>query len=554
MTSNVSGDPRSASWEEVEQRLAELADLAASGAAADPFHAQLLDAVVQLLAAEGGACWLFDEAGQLLPRHQANWQALHLSDSRANARHDDLLVACLHRRQAMAIPADAPLDADLAQAGTSLANPTGHLLAFCPIMVEEIPVGVVEVFLQREPNLAGQRGMLQLLGAVAELAADYHRTRQLRELRESSRDLDGLARFVDRIHGSLEPEAVDYALANETRWLLGCDRVTVLRQQRRGQRVTAVSGADQIHTRSEGVTALEHLANVATHTGEPIYYGGDSSVAPELLPLFEAYIDSTHAHRVAVLPLAAAELEQLSDDSVGDSVHSVHSSRRSYGTLILEQWEGDWPEGMRSKAAWVAPLAASAQRNSEEIGALPLLFLSRWLRSVGWLFGPRGRPRAALVLLTLAAALACLLLIPAPLRVRARGQTQPQRRARIYAPHDADVQSVSATDGQRVKRGAPLLTLRSLALEAERDQAESKLQTAQARMDVIDIEMVTETDAEDKTGRQSRLAAERRELELLCKLHQQRVSEVKDQLRELQMTSPIDGEVLSWMVRSELSD
>ncbi|MCA9178943.1 MAG: efflux RND transporter periplasmic adaptor subunit, partial [Planctomycetales bacterium] len=123
-----------------------------------------------------------------------------------------------------------------------------------------------------------------------------------------------------------------------------------------------------------------------------------------------------------------------------------------------------------------------------------------------------------------------------------------------YAPHDADVQSVSATDGQRVKRGAPLLTLRSLALEAERDQAESKLQTAQARMDVIDIEMVTETDTEDKTGRQSRLAAERRELELLCKLHQQRVSEVKDQLRELQMTSPIDGEVLSWMVRSELSD
>ena len=538
MNSQIPPDSASPpTWDRVERVLEDLSKLAASDVDPDNFHQQLLAATAQMLEAAGGGLWLFDDQGQLQLQHALNFEQLALSDS-GHQLHDALLVSALKNRE----PLSAPKPSDSSNASPNgLKNPTDKLLVMCPMVLDETPIGVIEVFCDRDATPSTRTGMEQLLVAVAEQAAEYERHVQVLKLQQQVQAASEMPQVIDRIHQQLDLQGVGYGMANELRHWLGCDRVTVLSRHAHQRRaaVLAVSGVERVNRRAETVSALESAAQPVLNTGESVWYGNGTGAA---FPALEEYVDLAHPTRVGILPLT----------HLGDP--SDEREPTICGAIILEQTEAPWPALLRERAHALAPHCGTALYNAQQHDGLPLLFLSRWLQRAGWLFGPDGRPAAIAILLVIAGIFGAGLLIPAELQVAARGRVQPSARARVFAPYDADVLSIETMDGDPVNEGELLISLRSLPLEIERDQVEAKLETAKARLDVIDIELVSDRDTPDPEAWRARLSAERKEVELLTKIHQQRIEEIDDQMELLQVVSPIDGVVLSWMLKDLLAD
>lgn len=553
-------DPSTASpqsWDEVERVLEDLAELAGRDTESDVFHQRLLESTTRLLAADGGAVWLFDDQGELRRRHAIAFDSLLLNGELNGElhgercrQHDDLLIATLRSGGPMSVPAAE----SAADSASGPANPTDKLLVFCPLMVDDSPVGVIEVFLfcDRESPRLARATMEQLLAAIAEQAAEFHRRLQVAQLQQRVQSANAMQGVIDRIHRHLDLPGVGYAIANELRQWLGCDRVTVLSHAAGRTTVLAVSGVERVNRRAESVAALESLAQVVLHTGESLWHGEAAESEVELL---EPYIDLSHASRIGILPLAVAGNDDAHDASdAPDAPDAFHDGFEVCGAVVLEQLHGVWPAMAPERAASIARHCGTALHNAQQHDGLPLLWLSRGLQRLRWLFGPEGRPTTAAVSLALAAILLAGLLIPAELQITARGRVQPQARARVFAPYDADVAAIETADGDTVAKDERLLMLRSLPLEIERDQVEAKLETAKARLEVIDIELVTDSDERDEETWRARLAAERREVELLAQIHQQRLAEIDKQLQELEVVSPIEGVVLSWMLEDLLAD
>ena len=89
-------------------------------------------------------------------------------------------------------------------------------------------MGVIEIFQRSGVSPRTQQGYLAFLDAIGDLIGDYCRNCLFRDFRLRAGDWTRLAQFVRRLHGSLDLSVTAYAIANDGRSLLGCDRVTVL--------------------------------------------------------------------------------------------------------------------------------------------------------------------------------------------------------------------------------------------------------------------------------------------------------------------------------------
>src|SRR5438445_10851280 len=111
-----------------------------------------------------------------------------------------------------------------------------------PILVDKQVAGVLEIWQDPARNMESQRGILQFLTRMTELATNYTRNHRLRQMVGQQHLWTQLEAFSRQAHGTLNPTEVAYITANEGRRLVECDRVSVA--QRIGQRVTvaAISG------------------------------------------------------------------------------------------------------------------------------------------------------------------------------------------------------------------------------------------------------------------------------------------------------------------------
>ena len=94
-------------------------------------------------------------------------------------------------------------------------------------------VAVIELWLRGDSSPATQRGCEQYLAAVCELAADYHAFHELRERREAEQHRTELLELGPLVHNELSLSATAYAVANEGRRVVDCDRLSVLEQGER---------------------------------------------------------------------------------------------------------------------------------------------------------------------------------------------------------------------------------------------------------------------------------------------------------------------------------
>ena len=110
--------------------------------------------------------------------------------------------------------------------------------------------------------------------------------------------------FARVVHASLDPREAAYTIANEGRRLIECDRVSVAIRKGKKCKIEAISGQDLFDKRSNTVRLLGRLATAVVHSGDAVWYTGDTrDLPPQVEDAVQEYVDEAHSKTVAVLPL-----------------------------------------------------------------------------------------------------------------------------------------------------------------------------------------------------------------------------------------------------------
>lgn len=534
--------------QEIQSLLQEVVDLSRSEVEESEFFAAMLDKAIAALAAIGGVVWTTEEGGPFKLQYQVNLQQTGLIASQAaQAQHTKLLGQIAKRGEPTLVAPRSGTGIDGDEGEDAAANPTDYLLVVAPIRTDRGVDGLVEVFQRTGARPTTQRGYLRFLVQVCELAGEYLKTRRLRHFVTKQSLWEQLESFTSSVHTKLDSRQTAYTIANEGRRLIGCDRVTVVLRKGPKYVVEAISGQDTFDKRSNTVRMLRELAKVVVRSGEDLWYAGETeNLAPQVEKAVNAYVDESHTKQIAVLPLR--EMDPHADDKT-----KARKRENMLGALVIEQLvDSRPPEGMLQRVDVVRRHSATALTNAQEHESLFLLPLWRTIGKSRVLVTARNLPKTILATLVLAGVATFLSIYPWDFTVTADGKLLPEARRDVFAALNGVITKVPVTENQIVKQGDLLAEQRS----SELDEKFAQLRGQIAANEKAYVAAKTSLGTADQSRGQNPLeiAGEIDRLweERISLAEQERI--LTDERKRLQITSPIDGKVVTWRVEQRLKD
>lgn len=529
----------------------EIAALSKSGATAEEFYPELLSRIITALAAAGGAIWLLDEDQQLKLQYQINAEPAVLADDSDDAmRHKRLIQRVANAGQSLLVPPySGTTDGD------AEGNPTRYLLCLGALKHDGQHDGLIEVFQRPDTAPDTQRGYLRFLQQMCELAAEWLRSKKLRTLGDRQTLWQQSDSFARAAHESLDLKETAYIVANEGRRLIGCDRVSVAIKKGRKCRVQAISGQDTIENRSNIVSALNKLATRVVAAGEPLWHDGSTEdLPPQIEEALEDYVDQSYGRNIAVLPLREPERKLGTDKESGaageidrDDAHRGEV----IGALIVEQIESDIPQDIfHARCDLVYEHGTRAIANSMSHSNLFLMPLWRALGRATWVLRARTLPKTLAVVGLLTAIILGLVFIKKDFTLEAEGTLRPLERRQVFAGADGEVIDVLVDHNDPVTAGQELIRLRNREMEIQIEETRGQLLTNLAEQARVESQLGRSRQLEPAEKRA--LEAEERELKTKFQVLNEKLALQKERLKDLVITSPIDGVVVSWDVEKML--
>lgn len=528
--------------QEIDDLLYEVARLAKSESSPQEFHGELLGRAVRALAALGGVVWIRSAEGVFKVESRVDLTQSRLIERlAAHPAHHELLDKIVRSGEGRVVLPQAASGAD----GTP-ANPTEFLLLACPMASGEEGAisGVLEVVQRPGGSPGAHQGYLRFLGALSELAADYHRNRRTRALQDRAARSGQFEQFADRVHRSLNVRETAYTIVNEGRRLIRCDRLSVARCRRRNARILAVSGLEIIDRRSNVIRRLEDLVKAVVAAGEPLHYTDDpASLPPQISLPLQAYLDEAHSRAVSIIPLHET-----------DPSEEKSRPSRIIAALVVDRFEGGRDDELfRQRVELVTRQSELALRNALDQENLPLFPVLRLLKKAGWLTRARQLPKTIFAVALLTAAILSLIFVQADFDIEGRGELQPKLRREVFARSDGIVSEIRTEHGQECKKGDILVTLTKSQLDFEFSRVLGELQTARKRLSTVQASRlesrpVTAADRE----KYNELTAEEEELKESLKNLEKQQQILHAQREELNVKSPLTGQVITWKVRQLL--
>ncbi len=407
---------------QIRKLVAEIADLAESDVQPAEFYVEFLNRAVAAVAASGGAFWLMDGRGGLRLQYQVEFAQTGLMDGRVKtAPHDALLGCMIQASQTQIIPPGAVIE------GVPQAyNPTGLTLILAPLTVDKQVVGLLEILMDPTRRAAQQKSTLRFVGDLCDLASNYLKNRQMRQMMSQQRLWNQLEGFTHQIHGSLDLKETAYSVVNDGKRLVGCDRLSVALKLSGRTMVEAVSGQEVVEQRSNLVRDLTKLCKVVIRSGEDLVYTGNTEgFAPDIRDALELYVDESGSKVVVVTLLHKPEQEEGAE----------HKEKVSYGCLVAEQIGDEVaPTDMHSRTEVVARHASTALWNSQEHHKIFLRPVLKALGSPWRLFRGRTLAKIAAVLGLILGLIGALYFVPWTLTIEGRGSTCCPRSAGPSTP------------------------------------------------------------------------------------------------------------------------
>ncbi|TWU05708.1 efflux RND transporter periplasmic adaptor subunit [Stieleria varia] len=349
-------------------------------------------------------------------------------------------------------------------------------------------------------------------------------------------------------HRDLDLNATAYRIANETRRLIGCDRVSVLFRTGRRYRVRAVSGVSVVDRRSNSVTALESLAVRSAVMERPLIMPGVDPLPPQIQQPLDEYLDETGVLSTIMLPLHRPSDANDTDspDSAGEDFG--HHDQEILALVFLEYFSGEAPTAITPAMRTINREATFAIRNSMEHHKV---FGLRLWKLLGTLLAGKRMAFAVLASLLLMTALIASLVIQIEHEVIASGTLVPASQRQVFAQVDGIVKEIFVADGDVVSVGDRLFRLENADLETRAENLAGEIQTATRRL--ASVQSLRLSMAADP-NQSNRLAIEERQLASeLSNLNAQQEL-VRQQQEQLIVRSPIDGTIAGWQLERQLSD
>lgn len=521
--------------QEIRGLVQEIAHFAKQDIPPQEFFREFLPRVVTSLAAVGGAVWTTSQDGLCLEFQVALAETGLVSDSDRRNRHGAMLQRMIARGEPALL---APLSGSDADA----ANPSDYLLITAPLKTDREVLGVVEIFQRPELGPVTQRGWLNFLVQMCDLAGGYLQGRQLRQYSDRQALWAQWNDFTRAIHASLDPREAAYSIANEARRLLSCDRVSVVLVRGRRCRMEAISGQEVFDSRAGAVRLLERLAAVVAATGEPLWYTGDArDLPPQIEAALEEYLDESHSKTLALLPLRQPVVEK------SDERDKLKRPPPLLAMIVVEQFEDQTNrQALIEPATMVAEHGAVALANAL---AHHRLFLMPVWRALGSVTGGRTFSKALLAVAALLIGGIALVVVPADFELQGTGTLQPVIRRDVFAAVEGTFAAVPVQHGSKVKAGDTLAELDNVAIDNElialigqRSAVEERLQSINAM--VFDEGL--------KPADRDRMHSQRAEAETERLSLGAQIEKLQSKQKMLTVTSPIDGEVVTWDVRNQL--
>jgi multidrug efflux pump subunit AcrA (membrane-fusion protein) len=524
---------------QIRKLVAEIADLAESDIQPGEFYVEFLNRAVAAVAASGGAFWLLDGRGGLRLQYQVEFGVTGLMDGRVKtAPHDALLGCMLQASEAQVIPPNAVIE------GVPQAfNPTELSLIIAPLSVDKQVVGLLEIVMEPTRRAAQPKGARRFVSDLCDLAATYLKNRQMRQMMSQQRLWNQLEGFTHQIHGSLDLKETAYAVSNDGKRLVGCDRLSVALKIARRTMVEAISGQEIVEQRSNLVRELTRLCKVVIRSGEDLVYTGSTDgFAPDLRDALEMYVDESGSKVVIVTILHKPDTEQGAE----------HKEKIPFGCLVAEQIGDELaPTDMHARTEVVSRHASTALWNSQEHHKIFLKPILKALGSPWRMFRGRTLAKIAAVLAGVLLVIAAMAFVPCTLTIEGHGSLLPEERHKVYAPVAGKVSEVVVDHGEHVRKGDIVVKLESLDLQKELKNLMAEMQKAQSQASSLDIQVQKQHSGQseqDLIQLQGQLA----EARLTATSARQRIEIVQEQIDSMNIRSPQDGIVTTWEARKNL--
>jgi hypothetical protein len=534
---------------EIQGLVQEISELSRSEASPAEFYDAMLNKVVAALAAPGGAVWTVSEGGGLQLAYQINLQQTGLIENQVGQQqHGRLLHQVLTGKEgALVAPHSGTGDATDNDENAA-ANPTEFLLVLAPVLNDQGPQGVIEIFQRSGARVTTQRGYLRFLLQVCEFAGDFLKGRRLRHLSEKQSLWEQLETFTRTAHEKLHVRETAYTVANEGRRLIGCDRVSVAIRHGGKCFIEAVSGQDTFDKRSNVTVMLGKLATAVVKTGEDVWYSGDTSnLAPQVEAALDAYVDESHTKAIAILPLTEPQDEEakFSEEEVD------HKPPKVIGALIVEQMvDSRTPDGFLQRVEVVRTHSSTALTNALQHEGLFLLPVWRFLGKGTKLFRGRTLPKTLAISAAVIGALAFLCFYQTDFKLEGEAKLRPIVRKNVYAQVDGLIEKVNVKHDQLVHKGEVVLEQKSFELDKQLEEVRGQLQKDAAQLDATarELDRNEELTEADKSKKESEVT----QLKESIKSFTKQLESLNKKKEMLKITSPIDGRIVTSNVEERL--
>jgi multidrug efflux pump subunit AcrA (membrane-fusion protein) len=528
---------------QIRKLVAEIADLAESDIQPAEFYVEFLNRAVAAVAASGGAFWMLDGRGSLKLQHQLEFRLTGLMDGRAKqAPHDALLACMIQASQPQIIPPGATIEG-FPNAG----NPTPFALILAPLLVDKQVVGMIEILMDPNRRAATQKSTLRFVSDLCDLAASYLKNRQMRQMMSQQKLWNQLEGFTHQIHASLDLKEASYAVANDGKRLVGCDRLSVALKIGGRVMVEAVSGQEVVEQRANLIRELTRLCKAVIRSGEDLVYTGNTEgFSPDIRDALEMYVDESGSKAVIVTLLHRPEGE------TGGNAVPAHKEKVPFGCLVAEQIGDEMaPTDAHARTEVVSRHASTALWNAQEHDRIFLLPLLKLMGSPWRFFRGRTLAKIVGVLMAIVGLILVLTFVPWKLTIEGRGSLLPTERRITYAPLAGIVVNLPVEHGQMVKKGDLLAKIESLELEGKRKQLFADMQAAQTQASYL-INQVKDANNSGNEEQKNTLQGQLSEARIKFKSSREQIDIIDEQLDSMLVRSPLDGIITTWEVKKTM--